>query len=212
MISILKFMMLGLPLRNFYIAAALTVFLISCMAGPWSPKRSTKPQVSQIEHCDPWDNSPQMVKLPVFSRAWQIVESCDRYPREAVSIAMVFFYMEWHRSFGDDGTVWKSLDGLMIEWSDKKRTFSGFDSSGRRIKDATVSGTALTPGVIWVKSSEFAPICETSLVHELVHIAIWNIKGTDGDPDHLGKKYSGWTVDHSALIQRVNDQLCVLGI
>ena len=205
--------MIGAPLRNFYVSALMTFVLISCIGMPWSPRKSTKPQADvYVEHCDSWSTQPQMVKLPVFTQTWQIVSDCDRHSREAVSIAIVFFYMDWQRNFGDDGTVWRAINNLMIEWSDEKKIVSGYDSSGQRINKARASGAALTSGIIWVKPSELGPVCETSLVHELVHIAIWNIKGTDGDPDHIGKKYSGWTVDHSALIQRVNDKLCALGI
>jgi len=45
-----------------------------------------------------------------------------------------------------------------------------------------------------------------------VHIAIWSIKKTDGDPDHAGHKYWGWQVKHSILIQDVNQSLCELGL
>ena len=89
---------------------------------------------------------------------------------------------------------------------------NAYDIGGKYASKASASGLALTPGMIWVKTKPGEPICETSLVHELVHIAIWSLKGTDADPDHLGPKYSGWTVDHSALIQRVNNQLCRLGV
>ena len=204
--------MLGLPLRNFYLSAFITLVMISCIGMPWSPRKSTTATINSVELCDPWDTGPQMVNIPVFSQAWQIVSDCDQHSREAVAIAMIFFYEDWQRSFDDDGTVWRALNNLMIEWSNEEKIVSGFDSMGRRRSNLQASGAALTSGMIWVQPSEYGPICETSLVHELVHIAIWNIKGTDGDPDHMGRKYSGWTVDHAALIQRVNDRLCSLGI
>ena len=67
-------------------------------------------------------------------------------------------------------------------------------------------------GMIWVKVATNELICETSLVHELVHASIWALKGTDGDPDHLGSQHYGWTIEHQVLIQEVNEDLCRLGI
>ena len=155
----------------------------------------------------------QMIKLPVFGQTWQIVEDCNKYPSEAVAIAVIFFYNDWNFHFGDSrGLIWQSLNSLLIEWVDRDRLVTGHDIMGNIRHKAPASGVTLTKTMVWVRPSAEGPICETSFIHELVHVAIWSIKGTDGDPDHLGKKYLGWTIDHSALIQRVNDQLCALGI
>jgi len=209
------------PILNFMrplpkkIMSAVFICLLasSCLGGPWSPRSVPESHNRKIQECDNWKQGTQMIKLPVFSQAWQIVENCNEYSGEAVAIAMVFFYNEWSLSFGDPAAnVWAALNKLMVEWSYISRPVTAYDVSGRLIQDARASGIALTQSMIWVKPIPGRPICESSLVHELVHIAIWSIKLTDGDPDHLGKVYSGWTVDHSALIQRVNDQLCSLGI
>ena len=205
--------MTRINLRLILTAAALLLFLISCMSGSWQPKRPTKLMVNSLERCNPFDSDLQMIQLPVFRQAWQLVEDCDKYPAEAVAIAMVFFDQDWHQNFGDgSGLVWQSLNKLLVEWVDRERMVSGHDVTGRMRRDVRATGITLTKTMVWVKPSEFGPICETSFIHELVHVAIWSNKGTDGDPDHLGPKYSGWTVDHSALIQRVNDRLCALGI
>tara|TARA_R100000808_G_C2142085_1_gene149879 strand:- start:1282 stop:1899 length:618 start_codon:yes stop_codon:yes gene_type:complete len=187
--------------------------LTSCISGPWLPRNSTKPMQEKRERCDRWVTQPQMIQLPVFNQAWHIVSDCDQYAGEAVSIAMLAFYREWHVTFGDvTGKVWKALDTVMIEWSPRDRNITAHNMAGTLQRNAPLSGVVLSPGMIWVRPSVNGPICETSLIHELVHIAIWSLKGTDGDPDHLGSKYWGWTVDHTALIQRVNEQLCELGI
>ena len=194
-------------------AAFVCLLASSCFGGSWSPRSVPESHNRKIQECDNWKQGTQMIKLPVFSGSWQIVENCSEYSAEASAIAMVFFYKEWNLSFGDPtATVWEALNKLMIEWSYINRPVTAHDVSGRLIRGANASGIALTPSMIWVKPAEGRPICETSFVHELVHIAIWSIKITDGDPDHIGKIYSGWTIDHSALIQRVNDQLCSLGI
>ena len=197
----------------FVAASVMLLTLISCISGPWAPKRPTKPLNSKVQKCEPTKTGLQMVKLPVFNQAWQIVEDCEKYPSEAVAIAMIFFYNDWTFHFGDSrGMIWKSLNSLMVEWIDRDRLVTGHDIMGNVRHRAPASGVTLTKTMVWVKPSAEGPICETSFIHELVHVAIWSIKGTDGDPDHLGKKYLGWNIDHSALIQRVNDQLCALGI
>ena len=115
--------------------------------------------------------------------------------------------------FGDPSRkVWHSLNRVMIDWSPRKKSGSAYDITGTHLNDASYGGLALSPSYIWVKPHDQEIICESALIHELVHISIWALKGTDGDPDHMGPKYTGWTVDHSALIQRVNNTLCSLGI
>jgi hypothetical protein len=156
---------------------------------------------------------PQMLQIPVFTGTWQIVSSCSEYPQEPVAIALSIFYTEWTLNFGDhDGKVWKSLNNVLIDWTPRDKKGTAYDIAGKLMHDAHFSGVALSPSMIWVKPKPGKLVCETSLIHELVHVAIWNLKETDGDPDHLGKKYSGWTIDHSALIQNVNDSLCALGV
>lgn len=154
-----------------------------------------------------------MVKVPSLDNSWLLVSECDMYRREPVAIAMMLFYVEWLKQIGDPRKdVYNALNNLMIEFSDAEKRASAYDEAGYPILSASLSGVALSPGWIWVKSSHAQLLCESSLVHELVHIAIWSIKKTDGDPDHTGPKYWGWQVEHSILIQDVNQVLCELGI
>ena len=49
---------------------------------------------------------------------------------------------------------------------------------------------------------------DTSLVHELVHVAIYALHhGEHGDPDHEGDKYTGWTSEHTDFIKETNNIL-----
>ncbi len=154
-----------------------------------------------------------MVKIPGFTQAWQVIEDCDEFPAAKTSITLVFFYFEWQNTFGDiHRNVEKAINNIMIEYSNDDKRINAYDVTGTYIENARVVGLALTPTMVWVKIREDKLICKTSLIHELVHIAIWANKKTDADPDHLGPRYSGWSADHSALIQRVNTQLCELGV
>tara|TARA_A100000164_G_C21864377_1_gene751784 strand:- start:583 stop:1182 length:600 start_codon:yes stop_codon:yes gene_type:complete len=197
------------PFRKVILAGFLVSLVLSC-AYTWHAEPRT---IEGREVCDPMGPFPQMIKIPVFTKAWQIMYSCDRYPQEPTAIAMSMFYMEWSRTFGDPtGRVWRALNKLMVDYDPRPKGGSAYDIAGQYRSEASYGGLALTPSYIWVKPYDDYILCESSLVHELVHISIWAIKGTDGDPDHIGSKFSGWTVDHSALVQRVNDTLCSLGI
>ena len=143
----------------------------------------------------------------------QTVDGCSVAAPEKVSIAMKIFYLHWLENFGDAGDrVHSAVDNVMVLWGRDLKTASGYRMDGSYRTNLRVQGIAHTKGVIWVRKPVDSLICETSLVHELVHIAIWANKNTDGDPDHLGSKYLGWTIDHSALVQNVDEELCRLGI
>jgi len=183
----------------------------SCPGYTWnnSPSGAREPSVWRCYET----GKKQMVKIPGFNQAWQVVKDCDEFPVERVSVALVFFYFEWRKNFGDaDRSVERALNNIMIEWSNDDKFTNAYDVTGQYVENASVVGLALTPSLVWVKIRDEKLICKTSLVHELVHIAIWAKKKTDADPDHLGLKYLGWNVDHSALIQKVNNQLCQLEI
>ena len=163
--------------------------------------------------CDIHKTTPQMLDIPLLVNAWQIVKDCDIFEREKVGISIIVFHNAWRLKFGDPGgTIWRALNNLMVEWSDDEKKSPAFSVDGEFIKNATVSGLARTPSWIWVHATRNDRICETSLVHELVHISIWALKKDDGDPDHLGHEYSGWSMDHNILIQEVNATLCELGL
>ena len=167
---------------------------------------------TQLYLCDP-GKGEQMVKLPGWESAWQIVNGCDVARATSVSIAMKIFYLHWLENFGDySGRVEESLQMLMVMWGTEFKTTAGYRMDGTYGTKLKAQGLAHSKSTIWVKKSPGTPICKTSLVHELVHIAIWANKRTDGDPDHLGGKYLGWTVDHSAMIDAVKRELCRLEI
>ena len=191
-------------------ALLLALSLTCCTAHVWHARPTNIPPERR---CKPLGEFPQMIQIPGFISAWELIERCDAYPPEKVSIAMSLFYAEWIKRFGPSEKVERVLNSVMVEFNSQKRGGAGYSEVGTKITDASFSGLTMTPGFIWVKVKEDPQlICETSFVHELVHIGIWALKGTDGDPDHLGQVYYGWTTRHSMLIQDVNQHLCRLGI
>ena len=121
-------------------AAAMLLVLISCISGPWAPKKPTRPMSDKIQRCDPMKSDLQMIKVPVFRQTWQIVEDCNKYPTEAVAIAMVFFYKDWVMHFGDSrGEIWASLKRSLCRLSVAAR------SRGHRHLPQLLSSRGLQP-------------------------------------------------------------------
>jgi len=189
------------------------VTLISCVGYQWI----ANPQPDKIyEKCDASKSFPQMIRVPGFPGIWQVVENCDEYPREKTAIALRVFRDEWRKEFGNARQVDKGYRDIMITWSRRQTRHTGFTLTGEIFKHGYLRGMTLSPSMIYVFQDpygrrEHTRICESSLAHELVHATLWT-DGEHGDPDHLGDKFEGWTIDHSAVIQRTNKTLCVLGI
>lgn len=129
---------------------------------------------------------------------------------------MTIFLQEWRKAFPlhvlDNKKVEEALQTLIIEFSDVEKTANAYTADGVYGRNMAISGLTLSPGWAWVKIEPSERVCTTSFAHELVHIAIWAMKGTDGDPDHLGKKHTGWKNVHMLIIQNTNKRLCELGI
>ena len=151
----------------------------------------------------------KLVKLPDFTAAWQIKIGNQTPEAKKVSQAMIIFYNQWIKHFGDrDGKVLNALNNLMIEWSVNKKTVSGYDINGQYVNNASVVGASLTPGYVWLYARDDKKIHSSSLIHELVHISIWaKHRWSHGDADHEGDKYKGWTKKHTLFIHEINNML-----
>jgi hypothetical protein len=172
--------------------------------------------IRSFELCESLNNGPQMLKVSQFKSAVIIVHDCSVMDEERVSIAMHIFLKKWKEQFPHNVVgnerVEDALNSLSTEFSGVKKTANGYTIDGAYHEGLRVSGLTLAPGWIWVKIRPGGRLCQTSFIHELVHVAIWASKGTDGDPDHLGDKYSGWKMEHNLLIQDTNKILCDWGI
>ena len=131
---------------------------------------------------------------------------------------MIVFYKKWKKTFGDkDSAVLKSFHNLRIVWSHTNRSISNiYDINGKHInRSVHVSGFYLPPDLICVHVKDDRrpsfKISDTSFVHELVHVALHAATGTP-DPDHEGKKYSGWTPKHTDFINEVRSSLKKSGL
>ena len=137
--------------------------------------------------------------------------NCDDYTFDKNKISKVIhhFVEDYSRVFGiPEETLWRYFTDLEIEVSAIPRVVgAAFDVKGNPVKDAPVTGLALTPKKIWVEVKT-SQIWSSSLIHELVHIVIWNQNmGIHADPDHEGKEFSGWTKGHTTFIRILNRYL-----
>ena len=119
---------------------------------------------------------------------------------------------------GNSSFVRKTFEKLLITWKnhESEPIYSGYTIDGFLLQKIRVRGSTVSSKTIHIYQAPYGQsrhdrICESALIHELVHVVLWNVYG-HGDPDHLGSKYRGWTRSHELIIQRSNKALCELGI
>ena len=155
----------------------------------------------------------KMVSLPKYTNAWQIY-SLDEWPRPSnVSLALDIFYEHWKQKFGDkEGKVLHALNTILIEWTQETpKRMLGYTADGN-IKTGKPKGIAISPGYIKIWKNQYNRIASTAFIHELVHIALWNTGNPQGDPDHEGTMYKGWTLKHTKLVNNLNKILANMNI
>ena len=163
--------------------------------------------------CEPDHSFPQLVFIPNFKSATQMIHECDAPHSKAVSSVMTIFYSNWVKKFGDpEGKVKASMNELMVEWGTAVRQVrSAYTVDGDLIENGFATGLALSPTFIWVHYDETRQISQGSMVRELVHTALWAIHG-HADADHEGYKHNGWKPKHTRFIVNLNKHLYSLGL
>jgi len=160
------------------------------------------------------DSNIEMHKIPGWGQAYQIVPDCRAPSTRSVDNAFHLFLDVWKANYGDlDRKVEDNMKDMIIIWSRDRRFATGYRENGEYFEDLEVVGLTSNKGFIWVSlKMSRGKICNSSLVHELVHASIWALKDSDGDPDHLGPIYDGWDTSHSKLIDDLNKKICMLGL
>ena len=153
-------------------------------------------------------NIPDKVyRVPGFRFAYQLTDMCQYYYPSHTALAMSVFYIEWVTNFGDPhGNVKDHLDELFIEYNSRQRKISRVYSVDGEFRPGptVINGLTSENGKYIFVWSGMMPgrLYDTSLVHELVHVAIYAVNnGEHGDPDHEGDKYEGWTEEHTDFIK-----------
>lgn len=141
----------------------------------------------------------------------------DSFSIQETELAVFIFYHCWLQTFGDkNGTLLDALTNFTVIWVPDNWTIKNvtvFNEDGKKIQvgknGVILSGITLNKTLIKVAINK-QTISNTSFVHELVHIALWHTNPeSQGDPDHQGTKYPGWTEKHSAFISMVNQLIAI---
>jgi len=191
--------------------------LISCFTcsghGPSVFLSNENKPIYKSSQCDPKKSFPQMVLIPFFENASQIVPNCKTYPKHETALAFFVFYHKWTEYFGDrDYAVRGVLEKVMVQWDTNKKVSSrGYNLKGDPFKDRNIIGRVETNSMIWVWQGYDHKISQSALFHELVHLSL-RAKNGSADPDHEGKKYRGWTRAHSVVIIEAKNMLRAFGL
>ncbi len=166
------------------------------------------------EMCNPHSSSDlQMVFVPGFDKTVVITEDCEYFRRERLSIALTVFETMWEETFGKNRKIKRNFRELVVTFSFVEKTNYGYSVDGNYVESTDILGSAISKNSIWLYvDHDVDRICDTALVHELVHTNIWVLNGVHGDPDHTGNMYYGWSKYHNIFIDKVNKRLCTLGI
>jgi hypothetical protein len=183
----------------------------TCTPAWWASTRVTN--FEKFHTCNPYMTGNQMIRLPILKNSWVKVPHCLLPEPKDISFSIVVFESEWTKTFGKSDALLVALNSLFIEMDEEDKAVTGYTKSGVKFIDAKIVGLARTPTWIWIHATPTDRLCQTSLVHELVHIALWaDSPAGHGDPDHEGEKYPGWSLEHSAFIDRVNKMLCTMDL
>jgi len=162
-------------------------------------------------------NNKFVEKVPNLPNIISSTTNCIDYKfdQKNLAYAIKLFVLEYSREFDvEESKIWSYFFGLEIESSVYPREVqAAYDSKGNYLEgNVPVSGLALSKDKIWVEIKT-SDIYTSSLVHELVHVIIWNENlGVHGDPDHEGSNFSGWTKKHTKFIKKLNLMLQDLNI
>ena len=193
-----------------YVSLYLTLSILglSCSSNAWI----AYPDFSKYHMCDPYSGELQMIFVPGYGETVIVVEDCDQFRREKISIALRAFEFGWNHFFGPDRLVTENLRNLIITFSGEKKVQMGYTGDGSLTYSGIIEGLTISKDSVWISAPPgTSRVCETSLVHELVHASLWSKNG-HGDPDHTGERFKGWTYKHYVMIDEVNQYLCTLGI
>ena len=187
---------------------AMSTLSCSTHRGPACFLSNENEKIYKSSICSPEKPFPQMVMIPFFKSASQIVPNCNTHPKHKTAMALMIFYHHWLEYFGDEDLKVKNmLEQVMITWGLEKRTAKkSYNLRGEKSSGKQVIGLTMTNTTTWVWKGYFHKISESSLMHELVHLSLRARIG-HGDSDHEGDKYHGWTDLHSTMILEAKETL-----
>lgn len=152
-------------------------------------------------------------KIPLFGTRQASVGGLFK-PEETMQALLIF--KECWSTMIDKRDLKPALDKLNIFWKkepiDLKRAYT---IDGKTFSKAAGIARTKKDVDVWIydkdKKPEEVKISGTALVHELIHVILWNLNG-EPDPDHEGPTYEGWTKAHTELEEEVRKRLREKGL
>lgn len=140
------------------------------------------------------------------------VTTAGHFPHQETDEVLNLFEDEWSNSFGsEDIAIW-AVNNLCVVWEPypwaPEPLFGPGLPPSQDGRPQLVAGELIAPPVlrVYIGGSENRSIAETSLPHEMTHLMLLYTTG-NGDPDHEQDQFSGWTENHNALIERVQNRM-----
>jgi len=183
--------------------------MVSCGTANHSVKTPHKIEVNEIEV-----GELEIVKeleVEDLDMGFSVQVGTPKFSAEIVKRSIMIAYVIWAETFGDkDEELKAALHYLVVIWKPAAWEIDStiFSVDGKKAKHSSVVGLTDSPFVIEVSAAK-GRVCETSLVHELVHVFLWHTTSSP-DADHEGDKYEGWTKNHTMFIEHTNELLCLL--
>jgi hypothetical protein len=155
-----------------------------------------------------------MLPIDGWGQAYQIVPDCRAPSTRSMDNVFHLFLDAWTANYGDlEKIVENNMKDTIVVWSRDRRYATGYRENGEFFENLEVVGLTSNKSFIWVSlKPSRGKICNSSLVHELVHASIWALNINHGDPDHLGPIYGGWDESHSKLINDLDKKICMMGL
>lgn len=152
-------------------------------------------------------------RIPGFETRQSSVNSL--FPPEVTAQALRIFIECWFDMIDKKNTR-KAINKLNIYWKkDPIDLGQEYTVNGKTFSKASGLTRTKKDIDVWVfdknKSPEEIKISGTALIHELIHVALWELEG-DPDADHEGNLYKGWTEKHSQLEREANKRLKEKGL
>ena len=184
------------------------LFIIAIIAALLTFSCCVPVQEQTKEERAPVRNFISVHDIPSYLNATSIALGEEEIPPNDLSRAIRFFYAMWIDKYGDeDEKLLTNLNFLTVISSDEMMEVSSgaFWVDGSPIVEKTrVVGLTWSPTRIWIWIDPSHKISDTSLIHELIHVALWSANGTTGDIDHEGDKEVYWTDEHTMFIEIAN--------
>ena len=132
-------------LTKLLLSLSTAILVIACSIN-WTARPDN---FEKYKMCNPYaEDELQMMFIPGYDKAAVVVESCDYFRRERVSIALRVFESEWSKTFGSSYTISKNLNEMIVTFSFERKTVKGYDIFGNVINTGDLLGSTISKNAV----------------------------------------------------------------